>query len=86
VAPPSPWQEAARADVAGDPGRAAAVYAQIGARPDEAHARLAAAKRLLGQGRLAEGRSELDRALVFYREVGASAHLAAARELLFALT
>ena len=34
----------------------------------------------------AEGRSELDRALVFYREVGASAHLAAARELLFALT
>jgi tetratricopeptide (TPR) repeat protein len=86
VAPPSPWQEAARAYVAGDPGRAAAVYAQIGARPDEAHARLAAAKRLLGQGRLAEGRSELDRALVFYREVGASAHLAAARELLFALT
>jgi tetratricopeptide (TPR) repeat protein len=86
VAPPSPWQEAARAYVAGDPGLAAAVYARIGARPDEAHARLAAAKRLLAQGRLAEGRSELDRALVFYREVGASAHLTAARELLFALT
>jgi DNA-binding SARP family transcriptional activator len=86
VAPPSPWQEAARAYVAGDPGRAAAMYAQIGARPDEAHARLAAARRLLGQGRLAEGRSELDRALVFYREVGATAHLTAARELLFART
>jgi len=86
AAPPSPWQEAARAFVAGDPGRAAAVYAEIGARPDEAYARLAAARRLLGDGRLAEGRTELDRALVFYREVGATAHLAAARELLFALT
>ncbi|HEU4397487.1 MAG TPA: BTAD domain-containing putative transcriptional regulator [Actinomycetota bacterium] len=85
-APPSPWREAARAFVAGDPGRAAAVYAEIGARPDEAYARLAAARRLFGDGRLAEGRAELDRALVFYREVGASAHLAEARELLFALT
>jgi len=85
-APPSPWREAAQALVAGDPGRAAAVYAEIGARPDEAHARLAAARRLLGDGRLAEGRTELDRALVFYREVGATAHLAEARELLFALT
>jgi len=45
-----------------------------------------AARRLLGDGRLAEGRAELDRALVFYREVGATAHLAEARELLFALT
>jgi len=85
-APPSPWLEAARAFVAGDPGRAARVYAEIGSRPDEAYARLAAARRLLGDGRLAEGRTELDRALVLYREVGATAHLAEARELLFALT
>jgi tetratricopeptide (TPR) repeat protein len=85
-APPSPWLEAARAFVAGDPRRAAASYAEIGARPDEAHARLTAARRLLGDGRLAEGRTELDRALGFYREVGAIAHLAAATELLFALT
>jgi tetratricopeptide (TPR) repeat protein len=85
-APPSPWLEAARAFVAGDPGRAATVYAGIGTRPDEAYARLATARRLLGDGRLAEGRSELDRALVFYREVGATAHLAEVRELLFALT
>jgi DNA-binding SARP family transcriptional activator len=85
-APPSPWLEAVRAFVAGDPGRAARIYAEIGARPDEAHARLAAARRLLGDGRVAEGRTELDRALVFYREVGATAHLAEARELLFALT
>jgi DNA-binding SARP family transcriptional activator/class 3 adenylate cyclase len=85
-APPSPWLEAARAFVGGDPRQAAVVYDEIGARPDEAHARLAAARRLLGDGRLAEGRTELDRALVFYREVGATAHLAEARELLFALT
>jgi DNA-binding SARP family transcriptional activator len=85
-APPSPWREAAQAFVAGDPGRAAVVYGGIGARPDEAHARLAAARRLLGDGRLAEGRTELDRALVFYREVGATAHLAEAKELLFART
>jgi hypothetical protein len=85
-APPSPWLEAARAFVAGDPRRAAASYAEIGARPDEAYARLTAARRLLGDGRLAEGRTELDRALGFYREVGATTHLAAATELLFAVT
>ncbi|HEX8135063.1 MAG TPA: hypothetical protein VF880_16740, partial [Actinomycetes bacterium] len=85
-APPSPWLAAARAFVVGDPRRAAAIYAEIGARPDEAHAHLTAARRLLGDGRLAEGRTELDRALGFYREVGATAHLAAATELLFALT
>jgi DNA-binding SARP family transcriptional activator len=85
-APPSPWLAAARAFVAGDPRRAAAIYAEIGARPDEAYARLTAARRLLGDGRLAEGRTELDRALGFYREVGATTHLAAATELLFAVT
>jgi DNA-binding SARP family transcriptional activator/class 3 adenylate cyclase len=85
-APQSPWLEAARAFVAGDPRRAAEIYARIGARPDEAYARLAAAKQLLGDGRLADGRIELDRALGFYREVGATAHLAEARELLFTLT
>jgi hypothetical protein len=72
--------------VGGDPGHAAKVYAEIGSRPDEADARLAAASLLLGAGRLAEGRTELDRALAFYREVGATAHLATARELLFART
>jgi tetratricopeptide (TPR) repeat protein len=86
VTPPSPWLEAVQALVAGDPVRAARVYAGIGTRPDEAYAHLAAARWLLADGHLAEGRTELDRALVFYREVGASAHLAAASELLFALT
>jgi tetratricopeptide (TPR) repeat protein len=84
--PASPWLEAARALAAGDPLAAADRYAAIGSRPDEADARLAAASLLLGAGRPAEGRTELDRALAFYREVGATAHLATARELLFART
>jgi tetratricopeptide (TPR) repeat protein len=85
-APSSPWREAAKAFVAHDHQGAARIYAEIGTRPDEAYARLAAARWLLGAGRLAEGRTELDRALAFYREVGATAHLATTRELLFART
>jgi tetratricopeptide (TPR) repeat protein len=82
---PSRWLDAARAFAAGDPARAAKLYAEIGSRPDEATARLAAARRLL-QGRPAEGRVELERAITFFREAGASASLEQAKELLFALT
>jgi DNA-binding SARP family transcriptional activator len=80
----SPWLEAARAFAAGDPARAARVYATIGSRPDEADAHLEAARQLQSAGRLAEGRAELAAALVFYREVGASAYLAESRALQFA--
>jgi DNA-binding SARP family transcriptional activator len=82
---PSPWLDAARALAGGDPGRAARIYAEIGSRPDEAAARLAAARRLLS-ARPAEGRVELERAMAFFREVGATASLEQAKELLFALT
>ena len=82
---PSPWLDAARALAGGDPGRAARIYAEIGSRPDEAAARLAAARRLL-PARPAEGRVELERAMAFFREVGATASLEQAKELLFALT
>ena len=44
---PSRWLDAARAFAGGDPARAARIYAEIGSRPDEAAARLAAAHRLL---------------------------------------
>jgi DNA-binding SARP family transcriptional activator len=83
---PSRWLEAARAFAAGDPGRAAAIYAEIGSRPDEANARLAAARRLHADDRVTEGRTELERALAFFREAGATAHLEEAKELLFART
>jgi DNA-binding SARP family transcriptional activator/class 3 adenylate cyclase len=82
---PSRWLDATRAFAAGDPGRAAKIYAEIGSRPDEATARLAAARRLLPT-RPAEGRIELERAIAFFREAGASAALDQAKELLFALT
>jgi tetratricopeptide (TPR) repeat protein len=82
---PSPWLDAAQAFAGGDPGRAAKVYAEIGSRPDEATARLAAARKLLPT-RPAEGRVELERAIAFFREVGATADLEQAKELLFALT
>jgi hypothetical protein len=82
---PSRWLDAARAFAGGEPGRAARIYAEIGSRPDEAAARLAAARRLL-PSRPAEGRVELERAIAFFREAGATASLEQAKDLLFALT
>jgi tetratricopeptide (TPR) repeat protein len=82
---PSRWLDATRAFAIGDPGLAAKMYAEIGSRPDEAAARLTAARRLLPT-RPAEGRIELERAIAFFREAGATASLEQAKELLFALT
>jgi tetratricopeptide (TPR) repeat protein len=82
---PSPWLEAARTFVAGDPRRAADVYATIGSRPDEADARLEAARQLLAMGQALEANTELAIALAFYREVRASAHLEEAKQLLLAI-
>jgi hypothetical protein len=63
--PPSPWLAAARALAAGDPLRAAAVYAAIGSRPDEADARLAAARRLEAAGDLAQATEQRTAARAF---------------------
>src|SRR6266545_2806805 len=79
--PPSPWLEAARAFVAGDPLHAAGVYAAIGSRPDEAAARLAAARRLAAAGRAAAAQAELAAARVFYGSVGATGFLAEAADV-----
>jgi hypothetical protein len=69
------WLEAATAFATGDPQRAADLYGQIGSLPDEAFARLHAARHLLGTGRQAEGRAQLQGALAFHRDVNASAYL-----------
>ncbi len=82
---PSRWLEAARAFVAGDARRAAQLYTAIGSRPDAATAHLAAARQLLAAGQTSTGRSELGAALGFYREVGASACLQEAEDLLYTL-
>jgi hypothetical protein len=79
--PPSPWLAAARALVAGEPGRSAELYARIGARPEEAGARLAAARQAVAGRRPGEVEPHLRRAAAFYREVGAFARLAEAEAL-----
>ncbi|HKO86513.1 MAG TPA: AAA family ATPase [Actinomycetota bacterium] len=72
---PNRWLEAATAFATDQPERAADLYRQIGSLPDEAFARLQAARQLLSAGRQAEARAQLQRALAFYRDVNASAHL-----------
>lgn len=78
---PTPWLAGGRAVASGDLEAAADIYAVIGARPDEAQVRLRAAVSLVEEGRRAAADTELARALRFYREVGASAALAAAERL-----
>ena len=71
----SRWFDAAAAFASREFERAAAVYAEIGSVPDEAYARLRAAERLLEQGRRSEADEQLERALAFYRSVGATAYI-----------
>jgi hypothetical protein len=66
--PPTPWLEAARALAGGDPARAARIYAEIGSRPDEADARLAAARLLSRQDHQAEAETQLAAARRFLTE------------------
>ena len=63
--PPSPWLDAARALAAGDPLAAAATYAAIGSRPDEADARLAAARLLEAAGATAQAEEQRQAARAF---------------------
>ena len=72
----SPWRAAACAVAAGDLERAAELYQEIGARPHSAYARLAAAEERGISG------AELERALAFFRDVGATAYLERGEALL----
>src|SRR5262249_37170525 len=73
--PDSPFENVARAGIEGDESGAAALFAAMGSPTFEAHHRLAAAENLLAAGRREEGEAELERALAFYRSVGATAYL-----------
>jgi tetratricopeptide (TPR) repeat protein len=84
AAPPTPWLEAALAYLRGDFAGAADRYAKIGSLPDEAYSRLRAAGALIEARRRPEGEGELERALAFYREVGATRYIAEAESLLAA--
>ena len=68
----TPWAEAARWYFAGEFGRAADRYEQIGSLTDEAEARLRAAKSLIEREEKDDGEVQLERALAFYRRVGAT--------------
>jgi tetratricopeptide (TPR) repeat protein len=68
-----PWLDAARAYAAGDPGAAAAIFGEVGNRPDEAYMRLQS-----------EIDTEVRKAIDFYRTVGATRYLREAEAMLAA--
>jgi hypothetical protein len=78
----SAWSDAARAILDDDLERAAELFVQIGSLPDEARARLRAAERLVADGRRAEADVQLDKALAFYRSVGATRYIREGEALL----
>jgi hypothetical protein len=69
------WLDAARAYGSGAFEEAADIYVEIGSVPDEAYARLRAAEALIEAGRRVEADAQLQRALAFYRSVGATAYI-----------
>jgi class 3 adenylate cyclase/tetratricopeptide (TPR) repeat protein len=75
------WLDAAEAFAEGKLARAAQLYADIGARPDEAFARLHTAARAARGGRSDESRMQLGSALAFFRSVGAEAYIRDAEAL-----
>jgi class 3 adenylate cyclase/tetratricopeptide (TPR) repeat protein len=82
--PEIPWFGAGLAFDAGDFQEAAERYERIGARPEEAYARLRAAESLVHAGRRSEADEELQRALDFSRSVGATAYIREGEALLAA--
>ena len=78
------WFRAARLALDGDFSRSAHVLQQIGSLPEEAYARLRAAEVLVREGRRAEADEQLQRALGFYRSVGATRYVHEAEALLAA--
>ena len=76
------WRFAALIELDRDFARAADIYAEMGVVTAEAHARLLVAERLLAEGRRAEGEAELQKALAFYRSVGATFFIQRGEQLL----
>jgi hypothetical protein len=82
VGGPSRWLAAARLIAAGRYERAAEDLAAIGAMPEEALARLLAARQLIGAGDRARGEAELGRAVEFWRRVRATRYAETAEAML----
>jgi class 3 adenylate cyclase/tetratricopeptide (TPR) repeat protein len=79
-----PWVRAAAAFAAGDLRRAADISGEMGAASEEARDRLWLAEALIHQNRRADADVELQRALAFYRSVGATRYIREAEGLLAA--
>ncbi len=82
--PERSWVEAAQAALAGDFVRAAEISAASGAPAEEAELRLRAAEALVQAGRRADAEVELQKALAFYRSVGAKRYVRRGEALLAA--
>jgi class 3 adenylate cyclase/tetratricopeptide (TPR) repeat protein len=80
----SMWRDGVEALLDRDYEGAAAVFAAMGAVPVEAMARLWAAEGFVEQGRGAEADAQLERALGFWRSVGAARYIREAEALLSA--
>jgi tetratricopeptide (TPR) repeat protein len=79
---PTGWVKAGRLWAMGDMAGAADRLQEIGSAPDEAYATFKEAERLVAAGRRAEAEPFLSRALELYREMGATAFIQEAEQLL----
>jgi class 3 adenylate cyclase/tetratricopeptide (TPR) repeat protein len=79
---PFRWLVVARAIAAKRYDEAADELAALGARPEEAFARLLSARARIGHGHRADGEAKLQRAIGFWSEVGATDHIAMAEAML----
>src|SRR5205085_8043594 len=77
-----PWKELAFACLDREFVRAADLFVQAGSPTWEARLRFRAAEELIATGRREEGRAQLERALAFYRSVGATFFIERADALL----
>jgi class 3 adenylate cyclase/tetratricopeptide (TPR) repeat protein len=82
TAPSGRFKDAASAELDGDFERAAGICADLAFLTREASSRLRAAQNLIDAGRRAEGEVELQKALAFYRSVGATFFIERGEKLL----
>ena len=82
VGPLRTWWDAGAALAAGRHREAAERFHAIGSLPDEAWARLRAGRALLAESARAEAAAEVERALAFWRSVGAARYVRDAEQLL----
>jgi class 3 adenylate cyclase/tetratricopeptide (TPR) repeat protein len=82
VPSPSRWLAVAEMVSQGQYAEAANALAAMGARPEEAIARLLSARALIASGRRPEGEADLRHALEFWRRVGATHHIGLADAML----